>query len=392
MGRKNIQNIIKAYLENDKLGLPSAKFYKNLDRHLLNYYNDNRKLKQNELKVYHDKCELYKTKYRSDLYINLCSVVLWYLSTENTIIIEPKSYYNNCELLNYWTYSRLSWIYNRKSAPITTMFANLQMLWNSLVEDSVHSSSYNKCSPKFEIIYQRNSIKRKELYDYCIDYKTLLSSAEYYKDMRDIIYQYFTRKVKLYEEFKTYCSNENKHECPEFFDECKDSDPSVAITKIKYYIEQKKIIPGNSAVRSQDTFPDNTSTESEPSSKDQSGAIDVKTPDGHSISLFELSPVNDSLLTVYEAEQLADLFINPDRSSIISILGKMFLGLILFTILSSILYKFTPIGIRLRKIFGQKKNISDVYKSKNRLFDYSSESCNPNYMNGKEHFVGYHPE
>ncbi|GAW83951.1 variable surface protein [Plasmodium gonderi] len=394
MEKKNIQNILKAYFENDTLGLPSAQFYKKLDRHLFNYNNVNSRLKQNELKVYYNICELFNTTHRNDLYRRLCSVLLWNLSTASTIINEENNVYNNCELLNYWIYSRLSWIYKRMSGPITDKFGKLQLLWNSLVETPIYSSFYNKCSPKFKILYQRNWMQRKELYDYCIDYETILSISKNYKDKRNIIIEYFNRKTNLYNEYNKYCNEQQyNNNCPEFFSKCKESSPSNALAQINHYIEAEKGIPENSAVKSKDTFSGHKSTERENSVEVQSDAIDAKESDGHFISFDVLAPADDSLLTLYGIDEFADLFINRGGSSIIKILGKAFLGLILFTLLSSILYKFTPIGIRLRKIFGQKKNIiSDVYRSKNMLFDYSSEPCNPKYMNREDHCVGYHSE
>ncbi|GAW83953.1 variable surface protein [Plasmodium gonderi] len=295
------------------------------------------------------------------------------------------------KLLNYWIYNRLSWLYHGKPDPITDTFAKLQLLWNSLVGNSIYTSFYNKCSLKFEIIYQHNSIKRKELYNYCIDYITLLNTPKYYKDMRDIICEYFKRKTKLYEGFKAYYSEQNNHECPEFFIKCNESSPYEALSQINNYIEAEKRISENSAVQRKKTISVHTRSESETSSEGQSGAIDSKAFDNHDISLDGPALEDNSLLTIYGTEQFTDLFINLERSSIVSIWGKTFLGLILFTVLSSILYKFTTMEIHLRKIFGQRKNIiSDINKRKNILFDYSSESYNQNYMNEEEHFIEYH--
>ncbi|GAW83950.1 variable surface protein [Plasmodium gonderi] len=381
MGKKNIQNKLKVYFENDELGLPSAHFYKKLDRRLFNYNNVNWKHNQNELRVYYNICEFFNKTHRSDFFRRLCSVLLWYLSTENTIINEENNDYNNCELLNYWIYSRLSWIYDRISDHITYMFGNLQLLWNSLIGTSRFSSFYNKCSPKFKMPYYNNWMERKKLYDYCIDYEKILLFAENYKDKREIFFNYFKIKTELYDKFNKICSKGKTQECPEFFNNCKKSSPSEALKKIRHYIERDKGISENSGMQNKDAISVHTSKESETSLEVQFDAIDSK------------SSEDDSLLRVYETEEFADLYINPDRSSIIFILGKTFLGLILFTVLSSILYKFTPMGIHLSKMFGQRKNIiSDINRSKNMLFDYSSESCNQNYMNGEEHFVGYHPE
>ncbi|KNA01765.1 hypothetical protein PVNG_05617 [Plasmodium vivax North Korean] len=69
--------------------------------------------------------------------------------------------------------------------------------------------------------------------------------------------------------------------------------------------------------------------------------------------------------------------------------GHAFLGVVVTSMTSGALYKFTRLGSMLRNIFGRNNNMRNFNGGDNGLFDYASESFNP--YSGEEHYIGYHP-
>ncbi|GAW84263.1 variable surface protein [Plasmodium gonderi] len=385
---------LKAYFNGNALGLPSVNFYKNLDYDLIYFgHNDIRDMRVKELEEYHNICEKFLKKYKNIWIKSLCAVLLKYLKTSSKISNKQNNDYEDCTLLSYWVYDRLSGIYHKYPRVIKIMYANLQLLWNYLIEHSVYSSFYDKCKPDFHIPSQYNWKKRKELYDYCVDYQTLFNTAINYDKKRSYIYKYINNKAPLYAEFDRHCPQDDNDKCPEFLRKCKDHNPENVLNHIECKIKLRTEKTQDSSTACPHEFSSHSHTQSNSSLEDQTGKPFVPSSDDAFGSTDELTIDDDSSIHIYRVDGFFDLFINNDSSNIVGILGKIFLGLVLFTTLSGILYKFTPIGIRLRKVFKRKKNI---IRGKNRhrdeLFGYPSESHYPNYVNEDEQYIGYHTE
>ncbi|EDL42533.1 variable surface protein Vir32, truncated, putative, partial [Plasmodium vivax] len=71
--------------------------------------------------------------------------------------------------------------------------------------------------------------------------------------------------------------------------------------------------------------------------------------------------------------------------------GNVLLGVVVTSMTSGALYKFTPLGNMLRNRFGWSNNMRNFNGGDNGLFDYASESFNPFSVGGEEHYIGYHP-
>ncbi|GAB69445.1 hypothetical protein PCYB_001930, partial [Plasmodium cynomolgi strain B] len=70
--------------------------------------------------------------------------------------------------------------------------------------------------------------------------------------------------------------------------------------------------------------------------------------------------------------------------------GYVFLGVVVPSMTSGLLYKFTPLGSRLRNGFEWiKYKVSNVNEEENILFSQKHESFNPN-NDDREHYIGYH--
>ncbi|KNA00984.1 hypothetical protein PVNG_03091 [Plasmodium vivax North Korean] len=321
------------------LDLPSEKFYERLNQ-------DNTSLSE-----YNKECSSFSSIKKNKGLRRPCALLLKYLANSEKKSEKVNWAYDDCILLNYWIYGK---IYEQrkdisKSAPA---FGDLQRLWNTLIHDPRKTSYYNKCEPDNLIATQDDWWKRKELYDYFVDYNTLKGIVPIYDTHCEEIYMYLKEKDKLYKEYKENCSTTQGINCPDFFRECENKDPTILLKMLKCYgeMQSKEALPLKQEERpaSAETYPGLTSVKADL-------PVDPQVPrDG-------TNPVTNS--------------------------GNVLLGVVITSMTSGALYKFTPLGRMLRNGLGLNRNNINVHD--NGLFDYASGPFNP-YSGGEEHYIGYH--
>ncbi|KMZ77221.1 hypothetical protein PVIIG_05880 [Plasmodium vivax India VII] len=234
---------------------------------------------------------------------------------------------------------RNNYNYIKKVIPV---FGELQTMWNSLIDNPLKTSYYKKCKPDFNIAQQDDWEKRKELYDYCVDSEAIVQTANRYKDTCNDIYTYIKGKAHLYKHFNEPCLSKNENKCPKFYSKCKNYHPDTLLPQLYCYEAMKKEEATAAAALSQaGTF--------------SSDGLQLKS---------ESSP--------------------PATQA-----GNVFLGVVVTSMTSGALYKFTPLGNMLRNRFGWNNNMRNFNGGDNGLFDYASEAFNP--YSGEEHYIGYHP-
>ncbi|KMZ89592.1 hypothetical protein PVBG_03313 [Plasmodium vivax Brazil I] len=234
--------------------LPSDNFYRTLDHnneHLGKYYAECKEFSSNKK------------------YIGLrryCAVVLNYLENIYKKSEKQNWAYDDCLLLNYWIFGK---IYEQQNdlTKSAISFGELQILWYRLVEDTTRISSNNKCEPHSIIATQNDWRKRKELYDYCVDYDTLQQIITNYDTLKDMnpyydkyckqIYKYLKEKDKLYKEYKENCFTSEPKNCPDFFTKCANKDPTILLNKLSCSEEMQR----NEALSSKKEGPATTETD-----------------------------------------------------------------------------------------------------------------------------------
>ncbi|EDL42680.1 variable surface protein Vir4, putative [Plasmodium vivax] len=165
---------------------------------------------------------------------NLCKKVLKYLEHSSTWK-EYSTGQDECMLLNYWIYDNLSSYYgNDNTEKINIAFSALQLIWSYLVTDSREKSYYNKCKPLFnELLNYDDWKKRKELYDYCINYELISQMCPFF-DKKCVEYCQYIEKTKesgIYDHFETICSSE-KGNCPHFYRICEKYNPKTVLNTL----------------------------------------------------------------------------------------------------------------------------------------------------------------
>ncbi|SCA59770.1 Plasmodium vivax Vir protein, putative [Plasmodium vivax] len=272
--------------------------------------------------------------------------------------------YNDCILLNYWTYSTLVSIFNSDDpSTIARPFAILQQIWNGIVEDPSYKSHNNKCIPDNKIATQNDWRERKALYDYCVNYDALKLTLEFFKDKCKDYWTYVDSHTSIYEYFEKLCSEEND-QCPKFYDQCQKYDPKHVLPTFVCNEQMMKKKAENTAANARSTLPAGMPAGQEASSG-MSNSSDIS-------SGGLQSPHNGT---------------HPAKKT-----GDILLGVVATSLASGALYRFTPLGNMLRNGFGRNNNnMRNMHGGEYALFDYASESFNPYAGGGEEHYIGYHP-
>ncbi|SBS91604.1 PIR protein [Plasmodium ovale] len=313
------------------------------------FYQD-RELFYSDLIKYSKHCNnIYGEKQRTRLK-DLCKRVLKYLE-QSTKWEENKNEYDECILLNYWLYDKISKYFANDKDYIDIAYGSIQGIWRTLVDDSYQVSYYKKCKPLFEKILKHSDWKKgKELYDYCINYKYIEQMCPYY-DKKCVEYcKYIEKKRYLYDHFDNVCTR-GESSCPSFYEKCKDYNPNVVLNTLKCHEKMKAERVVTSKV----------SATHYPSGKEQASGTPV-------------------------------IEITPDTSHIGTKLGHSVLGVTPVLLTASVLYKYTPIGSWIRNLGGTRTNsIGDVVGGETVGFLANPQESADMLFGDTQNYISYQP-
>ncbi|KMZ83272.1 hypothetical protein PVBG_05899 [Plasmodium vivax Brazil I] len=198
--------------------LPSEKLYDWLNSNLTStaqYYSD---------------CYTLKDSYKQDdRIIGLCARVVKYIKNKPYISNGEHLKDHHCNLLSYWIYEQLVSYYGDNSNETFHVFADILRVLSGLK----YYLNNNKCELNSSIPIIPDRQEKKELYKYCIDYKTILEKSKHRKDQCNEYYKYVQKKIQLYKKYETFCSSSDKRNCPDFYENCKKNDPKVLLDQLK---------------------------------------------------------------------------------------------------------------------------------------------------------------
>ncbi|SCA60071.1 Plasmodium vivax Vir protein, putative [Plasmodium vivax] len=292
---------------------------------------------------------------------NTCSSILNYLENIYSESDHTTDTYDVCKLLNYWVYNRLKiLLHSYDSNYIIRAHGDIVRKWNDFNELKLKKDENKTCKPISNIIAYNDWDKRKELYEYYVDYSPIYQLLRFFPDKCNEFYHYVESKKPLYEHFKKHCSSNRNDWCNEFYTKYEEYDPDKVLSTFECH---QKIIDERAAAASEDpqkvdTFP--------------AGETNPKAPPADTL------PRSTQNL--------------PEKSHTVTKIGNVLLGVVATSMTSGVLYRFTPLGRRLRSGYGSNRNIvSNLNGADNGLFYYASESYNPYSGHGEEHYMGYHP-
>ncbi|SCA81785.1 VIR protein [Plasmodium vivax] len=342
MEESSIFEGLKYYFKLDSVGLTSDSFYYKLNHD------------EKYLELYDSECDSLLSGKQHFTYKRLCKILLRFLKSSSKLSDKDDSTYDDCILFNYWMYNEVArrnkYDYRSK---VVRAFGELQTMWNSLIDDPLNTSYYDKCKPDFNLPQQDDWEKRKELYDYCVDLEPIVKIANRYTNTCNDIYTYIKGKSHLYKYFNEPCLSKNGNQCPKFYSKCKDCHPDTMLPRLTCYGDMKE----KEATAAKKALAEKQHPDILPGSTFAS--------DGSQSQRENTPPLTKA--------------------------GDVLLGVVATTMTSGALYKFTPIGRMLRNGFGWNNNMRNFNGGDNGLFDYASQSFNPFSGGAEEHYIGYHP-
>ncbi|GAB69605.1 CYIR protein, partial [Plasmodium cynomolgi strain B] len=187
---------------------------------------DSDELKTKELKKYGDEV------------IGICKRYITYLEKyESWNISIPENHM--CTLLNYWFYNALVNILGSDNySTIVQAFGTLLRRWSHIDDKELSKSLKNKCGYYFKLPPKDDWQKRKELYEYYLDYTTIKSLSSDISKCESY-YEYIQKKAELYEHFEKVCLPRTSN-CPDFYDECMPYKPDNVLSSFPCYDEMQK--------------------------------------------------------------------------------------------------------------------------------------------------------
>ncbi|SBT59098.1 PIR Superfamily Protein [Plasmodium ovale wallikeri] len=339
----NSQEELGGVLERYLSVLPSVQFYNTM------------KANYNDLSNYSQQCDTNSVNNYKEEAKQICKNILRYLD-KYAASIGDKTEYDVCILLNYWIYDELTDIFGAEyiSDKFDLAFSSLQYIWNYPNAELKKKSYYNKCKPDFDIFKPGDWKRRRELYEYYVDYKTIFTTAQSFDNVCKEIYKKIEAKKELYEYFDDLCHSK-PNECPTFYNDCKMYNPTLVLPTL--------------------TCPDH-------------------------INLPRMAEAASQALSTYHTSEQdqesgprpygPDTELKKQNSDIGTKVGKSVLGIAPIALTASALYKFTPLGPWIRKLAGSNHNITGNIDGDNEFLDHTQESGNM-FFDGGENYISYQP-
>ncbi|SBT57130.1 PIR Superfamily Protein [Plasmodium ovale wallikeri] len=239
---------------------------------------------------------------------------------------------------------------------IDIAYGTIQGIWNNLVLDSSQRSYYNKCRPLFDMLKHNDWEKRKELYDYYVNYKTAYQIANNYEDKCKEYYSYIEGKAELYKHFGDICISDNTN-CPKIYDKCISYNPDLVLRTINCH---SKIVAERAAT-----------------SEQAAKARALQHSQVKGLGSRSLSSSSE---------------LSQENSDIGKKVGQSVLGVAPVLLTASALYRYTPVGSWIRKLGGYNtNNLSNMDGSEMDGFLSNTQVSGNIFFDNTENYISYQP-
>ncbi|SBT84154.1 PIR protein [Plasmodium ovale] len=288
---------------------------------------------------------------------NICEKFLRHLEKSIVWKVE-KPEYHFCMLLNYWIYDKLTDIYGDEntSEDVNIAFGNLQSIWEYTVNSSRNKIYYKNCKPEFNVVKHNDWKKRKEFYEYYVDYDLLSMMGKNFDDKCEY-YKKIKAKKLLYKHFENECLS-NSSNCFELYEKCSDYNPDKVLSTLQCH---NKIVEeiATETVRGE-----------------QKDLRQEQEPGAHTPGSGE------PRLTSGPGTEFPQ-----ENSDIGRKFGHSVLGVAPVLLTATALYRYTPVGSWVRKLGGYNSNgVSDM----DEFSSYTQESGDM-FSDNSANYISYQP-
>ncbi|SBS92937.1 PIR Superfamily Protein [Plasmodium ovale curtisi] len=331
--------------------LYSEQFYETLNYNYSDLYN------------YYDKCNnnLFLSNKKDEM-ITVCERILRYLEN-STALNTVNSSYDVCILFNYWIYDTLAGIYGAENTTdISHAFGSLQFIWSYLNYNPKNYTFYKNCKLNFDSNDLEDWKKRKQLYDYCVNYDFLKGMARNFEDTCEEYYEKIAENTSIYEHFENLCLNK-PDKCPKFYNECKSYNPKLVLSELPCHNKIKKA-----------KAPAGEGTE-------RSSALKQGPEQGHLSSALGPVPGVPGLSDSSHGTKST-----TEASQIGTKVGQSVLGIAPVVFTATALYRYTPLDPWIRRLSGNTNNVSDMEE----FSSYTQENGDI-FSDSAENYISYTP-
>ncbi|KMZ88477.1 hypothetical protein PVBG_05435 [Plasmodium vivax Brazil I] len=186
---------------------------------------------------YYDDCKSLNDRYKgNDRIKKLCARLVKYIKSTPLISNEEPLKHHHCNLLSYWIYEQLVSYYEDNSPEPVHIFGNFLRILSEL-EPYLND---NKCKLDFNITMIQDRKEIKELYEYCIDHNTIIEKSKLSNDNCKKYYTYVENKSKLYEKYQAFCDSGDQSKCPKFHKDCEPYNPTLLLDQLECKDEMVK--------------------------------------------------------------------------------------------------------------------------------------------------------
>ncbi|GAB69558.1 hypothetical protein PCYB_003070, partial [Plasmodium cynomolgi strain B] len=338
------------------------------------------KFSNDELDQYIEECISQDTAHKADSRImQICGKLVKYLRTDYNKQNKDYLKEHHCNLLSLWIYEELFDYFPGKSINVLITYAELKLILSGVFtgQNEVHN-----CLRDLSVFSALTNWKEsKHLYDYCVDYDEIIRIAgSSYKKCKE--YEEHIQKIStIYNEFDRLYIQAYKNENNDFYEKCRGYNPESVMPKLncqEILLEEEKssVVPHDPVLSVPTQFSGINSNSTKIIDNVLLGVVAT------SMTSVLLYKVNKILIKTYQLyKRFNNLFtirININKY-------------IIYISYYSFIYKFTPLGIRLRNVLGWNKyTLSNLNEGENILFAKTHESFNPHNVE-REHYIGYHP-
>ncbi|SBT56068.1 PIR Superfamily Protein [Plasmodium ovale wallikeri] len=269
---------------------------------------------------------------------------------------KPK--YDFCMLLNYWIYDKLTGIYGDKntSEDVNIAFANLQSIWEYTVNSSQNKIYYKNCKPEFNVVKHSDWKKRKEFYEYFVDYDLLSMMGKNFDDKCEY-YKKIEAKKSLYKHFENECLSDASN-CFKLYEKYIDYNPDKVLPTLQCHNKSVEEIPTETAHGAQQDL----RQEQEPGDR----------ASGSGVSRLTSGPGTE---------------FPQENTDIGRKFGHSVLGVAPVLLTASALYRYTPVGSWIRKLGGYNSNgVSNM----DEFSSYTQESSDM-FSDNSASYISYKP-
>ncbi|SBT00783.1 PIR Superfamily Protein [Plasmodium ovale curtisi] len=329
------------------------------------FYND-MNIEYDDLTNYKQQCDtLILSEKNKNEVKEICKKYLRYLDKNKTAwnVVNPE--YDVCILLNYWIYYKLAYYFGLNNTDdINNAFSSFQYWWSYSINPLNIKQYSEKCKPNFELVRHSDWQKRKELYDYCVNYNLIKQTVEYFNSDCQKYYKYIEEKSYIYDHFEELC-NSGGSNCPHFYYKCKDYNPNIVLSKLPCHAEMEEKKAAEQAV------------DMPQESRQELGS-----------GSHEFRPGFPGI-----ADGPHDTESTSETSGIGTKVGHSVLGIAPVLLSATALYRYTPVGSWIRKLGGYNPNNSMSDMNTGEIDEFSSYTQEPGDMlfGGTENYISYQP-